>query len=136
MWPEALYYRAYALLELGNLSAAQRDLEQAISLSPANPNYLSELGYIHQLERDWKSALQTYELAEEYARTYSPEEVRTAELSRALRGLGYVLVELGRLDEAAERYEECLDLDGSDQVAAEELKYVRQLQAESDDNPG
>jgi Flp pilus assembly protein TadD len=53
------------------------------------------------------------------------------ELGRARRGLGYVLVELGKLDEAEKKYQQCLVDDPKDRKAAAELEYVRGLKAKA-----
>jgi hypothetical protein len=41
--------------------------------------------------------------------------------------VGYVLVELRRLDEAEKKYEQCLKENPKDKKAAAELEYVRRL---------
>jgi tetratricopeptide (TPR) repeat protein len=50
-------------------------------------------------------------------------------LGRARRGIGYVLVELGKLDEAEKKYQQCLADNPKDSRAAAELEYVRNLKA-------
>jgi Flp pilus assembly protein TadD len=53
------------------------------------------------------------------------------ELARARRGLGYVLVEMGKLNEAEKKYQQCLAADPKDTKAAQELEYVRGLRAKT-----
>jgi Flp pilus assembly protein TadD len=50
---------------------------------------------------------------------------KNGELGRALRGKGFVLVELGKLDEAEAMYRRCLAIDPADTKAANELRYVQ-----------
>jgi tetratricopeptide (TPR) repeat protein len=80
------------------------------------------------LEKDWTRAKQAFEKAEDQA-PISPDDSRAEELARARRGLGYVFVELGQLDAAEKKYQQCLTTDPNDTRAARELQYVRELQA-------
>ncbi|GGY70623.1 hypothetical protein GCM10011613_13900 [Cellvibrio zantedeschiae] len=127
--PEALFMKAYSSFDLGQLENAIRFLNEALEWSPLNANYLAELGNIYQTQRDWNTALEKYSLAEDYALTYSPESIRTRELARAKRGVGFVLIELGRLDEAEKKFKECLELDKNDKNALNELEYIKQLKS-------
>ena len=101
-----------------------------MALSPSNSQFLSELGNIYELEKNWTMALQTFQRSEEAAE-FSPPESKNAELSRAWRGLGYVYVELNQIDEAEKMYLRCLELDKNDQRALGELRYVQNLRAKS-----
>lgn len=127
-WADVHFLKGYALVELGRLPEARSSLEHAVALSPMNAQYLSELGQIYSYEQNWSKALEYFETAEKAAE-WSPSEVQTAELGRAKRGVGYVLVELGRLDEAEEKYLQSLEIDPNDKSAKGELEYVRGLKA-------
>ena len=129
-WASAYFVKGYALQELGRISEAKAVLKLALELSPWNSLYLSELGSIYKLEKNWKEAKKTFEAAEEHA-ALSPEDRKSAELGLARRGLGYVLVELGQLDEAERKYLQCLKDDPNDKKAAAELEYVRNLKAKT-----
>jgi tetratricopeptide (TPR) repeat protein len=129
IWTDAMYAKAYALIELRSLAEAKGYLERAISMAPQNAQYLAELGHVYQVQKEWPQALATYKSAEDAARKFSPPDIRTVELSRAMRGTGYVLIELGRLDEAEEVYRRCLELDQSDANAKSQLQYIRQLRS-------
>ena len=126
-WADAHYMKGYALLETGRLEEAKASIESAVTLSPGNAQYLSELGHVYSLEEDWPQALEYFETAEKSAEAFSPPEVKASELGRARRGVGYVLVELGRLDEAEDKYLQCLAADPDDVIARSELEYVRSL---------
>jgi tetratricopeptide (TPR) repeat protein len=131
VWGDAMYAKAYALIELKRGDEAQSLLQRAVSISPSNAQYLGELGHIHQLRKEWQKALVTFNAAEEAANGYSPPEAKLRELSHALRGSGYVLVELQRLDEAEAKYRRCLELDSRDTAAARELQYIQQVRAKA-----
>jgi tetratricopeptide (TPR) repeat protein len=112
------------------MAEAKSAVKLAIELSPFNSRYLSELGEMYQLEKNWPKAKETFEAAEENA-GLSPAELKGDELGRARRGLGYVFVELGKLEEAEKKYQQCLAADPHDTRAARELEYVRGLQTKT-----
>lgn len=129
-WAETLYHRGYALIELRRYAEAKASIEQALKLSPHNAQYLSEMGHIYSLEKNWTKAIETYELSADAA-GLSPDKFQVSDRTRAWRGIGYAYVELGRLDEAQAMYEKCLALDPKDRSAQEELAYVRSARAKS-----
>jgi tetratricopeptide (TPR) repeat protein len=81
------------------------------------------------MRHDWPGALGYFNRARDTAPVFAPEGEADAELARALRGIGYVDVELGKLDEAEAMYRRCLDIDPKDQKATGELGYVLNLKA-------
>ena len=127
-WSAAYFMKGYALQELGRRAEARAAVNEALKLSPWNAQYLAELGTIYSLEKNWTKAREVFEKAEEHAEI-SPDNAKASELARARRGLGYVLVELGQLDEAEKKYQQCLKDDPKDTKAAAELEYVRGLKA-------
>jgi len=127
-WSDAHYLKGYALLELGRLAESREALERAVALSPSNSQYLSELAYTYQVEKNWNEALARYASAENAAEL-SPDELRASDASRALRGQGFVLVELDRLDEAETIYRKAMAIDPQDRNSAGELKYIEQVRA-------
>lgn len=126
LWAEAHYMKGYALFELDQLDAARASLEQALQLSPRNARFLSELGNLHQHRREWDEARRRYEAAEAAAQ-FSPAEDRVKDLTRAKRGIGFVLIEQGELDAAEAKFRECLALDRDDRGAQNELTYIEHL---------
>jgi len=127
-WASAYFLKGYAFQELGRIGDAKAALKLALELSPWSSLYLSELGSIYKLEKNWREAKKTFEAAEEHA-ALSPGDLKAAELGLARRGLGYVLVELGQFVEAEKKYQQCLKDDPNDTKAAAELEYVRGLKA-------
>ncbi|MFM2059998.1 MAG: hypothetical protein RLY71_4383 [Pseudomonadota bacterium] len=121
----AYYLKSYALTELQQTSAAEDALMKAIELSPHNAHFLAERGNQLAVKRSWIDSLSTFKRAEVAARSFSPELLHTAEIGRALRGQGFVLVELDRLPEAERIYEECLALNREDRIATAELAFIR-----------
>lgn len=129
-WANAYFMKGYALQDLHRIADGKLNIGLALELSPFNSQYLSELGEVYQLEKNWPKAEQQFESAEDNA-NLSPEEAKASELGRARRGLAYVLVELGKLDEAEKKYQQCLAADPNDTRAKRELEYVRGLRAKS-----
>jgi len=48
-----------------------------------------------------------------------------------MRGVGFALIELNRLDEAEQKYRLCLEIDPQDSIAMNELRYIEKLRKES-----
>jgi len=130
LWASSYFWEGYVLIDLKKWSEARTALEHAISLSPRNAIFLSELGHIHQAKKDWPAALETFRRAEEAA-AVSPRESRAEELARALRGQGYALIAMGRLDEAEKLLNRCLNLDPNDRKARGALTYIQRLREKS-----
>ncbi len=124
-WCDAYFLRAYGLIELGRNAQARESLEKAVAMSPKNAHYLSELASLDLRENNWKEAITRYETASQLAREFSPPESKGIELGEALRGRGYVLAELGRLEEAEATYQQCLEINSADNAAIGELRYVQ-----------
>jgi tetratricopeptide (TPR) repeat protein len=127
-WADTYYLKAYVLQELGRRDEAKAALKKALELSPRNAAYLSEMGHMYQVEKNWVESSNQFKAALDNA-NFSPENIRTAEIGRARRGLAYDLVELGDLAGAEKLYLECLADDPDDRRAQQELVYVRSQQA-------
>jgi tetratricopeptide (TPR) repeat protein len=125
-WCDAYFLRGYALIELGRTAEARPALERAVQLAPREAHYRSELADLYAREKNWNEALAAFDASATVAEESVEKEHKNAELGRALRGKGYVLVELGRLDEAEAMYRRCLALDPADRKAMNELRYVQQ----------
>ena len=123
----AYYLKSFALSDLHQYEAAIIELKKAIELSPQNSQFLSERGNQLAMAREWKASLEMFRKAEDAAKITSPQETKTGELGRALRGQGYALVELNQASQAEKIYEECIRLDPGDYKAAAELRYVRSI---------
>lgn len=131
VWARAYFFESSALTDLGRLAKSQAALRKALALSPSNSLYLSELGFTYEMQRDNEKALGLFQQAEA-ATEFTPPHLKEAELAHALRGEGFALTELRRLDEAEAKYHEALKLDPSDQRSKNELKYIAQLREKLD----
>ncbi len=124
---EVNYLQGYALLEIGLPVDGKEYIEKAHKLSPINALYLCELGHIYQTEKKWQKALELFTKAEEYAEDFSPDKSKKLELMRAKRGVGFSLIELGKLAEAEKKFQQCLEIDENDKASLNELKYISHL---------
>lgn len=136
VWSEAYHLKSFALVELGRRDEAQAMAEKAVELSPSNASYLAELAHIQQIAGRSATALALFTRAETAARVASPDEVKTLELTRALRGQGYVLAEMWRLDEAEARYRASLEADPHDEKSRGEIEFVQTLRKQLDAGSG
>ncbi len=128
---DAYYLRGFTALTTGRNRDAEGFLKKAIAMAPANAMYLSALGHIYQTRGDWLQAIDYFSKAEESAKTYSPDVLRTSEFLRAKRGIGFNLIQLGRLDEAEQKYLECVDINGRDRNSLNELEYIKILRSKA-----
>lgn len=129
-WALAYYLRGYAYGAIGDATRAEASLKQALALSPSNSQYLSELGNVYENQKDWPNAMKIFQSADDAA-AFAPSDQKITLRCRALRGQGYVLVELHKLDEATKKYNDCLSINPGDRTSIRELGYVQGLQAKS-----
>jgi tetratricopeptide (TPR) repeat protein len=126
-WTDALVMKGYALFELRRPDEGKSVLRRAIELSPLYPPPWNELGALYQQEKDWPAALDAYQNAEDGTQFMAEGAEKTAMLTRAWRGKGFVLTEQGKLDESEALYKKCLALDADDGGAKRELEYIQSL---------
>ncbi len=126
VFAEAYFLKGYLYVSLGNLDLGEKALEEALLLAPRNSLFLSELGHISQAKQDFDKALTIFEKAVLGA-NFSPEVQKDFEKGRALRGVGFSLIELNRLDEAEEKFNQALEINPDDAGALHELRYIKSL---------
>lgn len=120
-----IYLKGFALIDLNRSDEARPYLERAVALAPRNSQFLGELGEWYKNRRNWDQARELFQKAAD-ASTFSPDDRMGFDKRRALRGLGFILVEEGKLDEAEQMYRDCLAIDPSDDKAKAELDYIAQ----------
>lgn len=123
-WCYALWAKGFALVELGRMYDAVAPLERAAAMMPDTPRFSSELGYVYQMLKNPERSLAAYTAAATAAEKLTDPAQRKYELRRAWFGMGYDLVELGRLDEAEAVLRKCLAMVPDDQKIRNELNYV------------
>ncbi len=124
-WCDALFLKGFSLIDQKQVEAGLPFLARAAAMAPAHAHYLNELGYAYQTLRRSPESLTAYGSAADYANILD-NPAKTIEQTRAWRGMGYILVEQGKWDEAAEMYRKCLKSDPNDAKAKGELRYIAQ----------
>jgi tetratricopeptide (TPR) repeat protein len=127
-WATAFFLKGFALVDAGRADDAKPLYDKAVSLSPMNAQFLSELGEWYRTHGDAAAAYAQFQKASEAA-TFSPDATRSFEKRRALRGTAFILTDEGKLDEAEALYQQCLKLDPTDAHAKSELEYIREQRA-------
>jgi tetratricopeptide (TPR) repeat protein len=134
LYPDTLYLTAYCQVELGRLDDAERTLERALAVME-DVAYLCELGNIYQMRRQFADAMPFYERglasAQHLAEHASGVSLFGQDVPfwtrRAMRGIGFSLIELVRLEEAEAIYERVLELDATDEQAQRELRVIAEI---------
>lgn len=124
--------------EIGRHDEAVRVLDKGLALNAAHgnefnpvlPSLISERAVaLAQLKR-FPEALAGYEAG------LKLPGIADLHKARMHRGRGYVLTELGRLDEAEEAYRESLKLEPGNRIALNELEYIAHLRAGGEKTSG
>ena len=137
--PEALYFRAYCLVELGEGPAAYEALLAADAILPGDPLLACELGHLDQARQDWDASIQRYAGALAQAERLAAEDPGLQILGmslddwrrRALRGIGFTQIELGQLEQAIGTYRRVLAIDPGDESALNELRVIEERRNQS-----
>lgn len=118
-----------AALMLGSWANERRDadgavkaLSRGLTIQPGNALLASELGAAFTLQHKWPDALAVYQTALEANPVMGKKD-----LARLLRGKGFALIELGRLDEAETAYRQSLEAEPNHGGAQHELAYIAGL---------
>jgi tetratricopeptide (TPR) repeat protein len=112
--------------EVGKPADAVRVLDKGLAvsgLSEYRPYLYSERGAALFGLKRWADALQSYDAG------LAIESSDTASRARLLRGRGFALTELNRLDEAEKAYRDSLVLEPGNERALNELSYIAGLRA-------
>lgn len=124
-WAQALFLKGFELIDAGRRDEAQVYLQRAVAMAPLNAQYLNENAEYKKVNKDFTGALVQFNAAADAAE-FAQENRKDPERRRAWRGMAYIYVEQGKLDEAEALYRKCLAADPNDKAAAGELGYVDQ----------
>jgi tetratricopeptide (TPR) repeat protein len=119
----SVFLKGFALIDLNRGDEAKAWLERAVAMAPSNAHFLGELAEWYKIRRDWTTSRALFGRAVA-ASELSPDNRKVFDKTRGLRGLGYILIEEGKLDEAEALYRQCLALDPTDERSKKQLDYI------------
>jgi tetratricopeptide (TPR) repeat protein len=123
---ECIQIQAFLRSEQKDFQGALAILKDLKRLAPVSAVTAIETGYVFNQVGRFDEALLTYQGAEALAVKYpSQKPFRAA----ALRGMGFSLIELNRLNEAEFAFKQSLDIDPMNSLALNELAYIKSLRS-------
>ena len=123
--PLAYNTAAFLYVAANDKDNAMKYLSLAIESAPFWAEPHNELGYFLGVQKDFEAALASYEKAIELADKYK----NTASVKPlSLRGLRFILTEMGELERSKKAYEDSLLIEPDNALAKNELEYIRQQQ--------
>jgi len=125
-WATAYFLKGFALVDLNRSDEAIRWFDKAAILAPMNAQLLAERAEWYRNRRDWKKAYKEFESARSAA-GFAADEDKASEEGRAIRGMAFVRIEQGKLDDAERLLGEALKLDPADKRAREELELIASM---------
>jgi len=125
---DAHFGKGYALVDLGRGDLAEAELRRATELAPDNAHFANEYAELFKSRREWQ---RSYDLFS-HAWAIVDKDTKSDDASvaaRALRGMGYTKIEMGRLDEAEKLFRQSLEYDPKNAGAKSELDFIAQKKA-------
>ncbi|MFL9839506.1 tetratricopeptide repeat protein [Sphingomonas sp. ST-64] len=123
---QALFLRAYLLIDLKRFSEGIDALEKLTALAPRNGQYLAELAFAYRSTGDLDKARTNYERAIEAGESTTDKKRSARVRALGLRGLGWVLIEQGDWDGAERALRQSLKFEPGHAGAKSELNYIKE----------
>jgi len=124
-YKEALQIKAYVYSDLKEYIKAIEYLEKVQDIAPTSAMAFIEQGYIFSNYKFNDLATSAYLKAKNLANKYPEGQLKSK--AAALRGLGFILIESGKLDRAKALYKKSLEIDPNNKTAINELKYIASI---------
>jgi tetratricopeptide (TPR) repeat protein len=121
-YPRACYYLGFLNVKCGKFDRAIEWLDRGMGLEPTNPKLRFEKAQALIGLKRHEEALALYQSVTEPGPHVSPRDV-----ALALRGRGFVLIEMGSLDLAESSFQKSLEVDPGNEIARKELNYISHL---------
>lgn len=122
--PAAYKGAAFLAVRANDADAAFGYLDRAEALSPHWAAPMAERAYLVGKLGDRAKSLRIYQEALAVAEKYDSSAYMKPLI---LRGIGFSLIELDRLDEAEQAFNQSLQLEPGNELAQNELRYIEQL---------
>lgn len=126
-YPRAYYALGFVCVKRKQGARAIEFLEQGQQLEPTNPRFILEKAQALMSLGKMEEALAQYALVRELG-----PYVNAHHLALVQRGRGFVLIELGQLDEAEASFVQSLRIEPGNELAMNELAYIEHLRAGGD----
>ncbi len=127
---DALFLKGFALIDMDRAAEAEPFLRRATELAPTNAHYLNEYAEWHKTAHNLDVSYSLFAKAAALG-PQQPEDSRAVRTARALRGMGFILIERGKLDEAETKLNEALALEPASKATLNELAYIKEQRAKS-----
>ncbi|SDN10210.1 tetratricopeptide repeat protein [Polaromonas sp. JS666] len=125
-YKETLQMKAFIAADKREFPTALSILATIEKIAPASAGTAAERGYILNQLGQPENALAAYKKALSLSTRYQSQRPFQA---AALRGIGFALIELSKLDEAEAVFNDSLKIEPANKVALNELAYIRDLRA-------
>jgi tetratricopeptide (TPR) repeat protein len=123
-WCKALFIKGFSLIDVNQSNDALAFLKKASEMAPFNAHYMNEYAEWYKSNRRWQESYDIFSNAREIA-SYMSKDVRKKTEARSLRGMGFAMIELGKLDEAEQLFQDSLKLIPKHSGALNELEYIK-----------
>lgn len=121
-YPRAWFYLGFIEVARGDFAAALSYFEACGRLEPDHPRLRNEHAFaLWQMGRRQEAVVLYQSVAS------GPPEVLPSERARAIRAIGFALIESGHLDHAEAHFLISLQLDPDSEIAQAELAYIADL---------
>jgi tetratricopeptide (TPR) repeat protein len=127
---DALFIKGFSMIDMKRGGEAEPFLRRATELAPANAHYLNEYAEWHKSARQWQTSYDLFAKAADLA-PQQPVDVRDKRHARSLRGMGFNLIEMGKLEQAEALMNQSLKLEPDSQAAKNELQYIAEQRAKT-----
>lgn len=125
---DAHFGKGFALIDLGKGNLAEGELRRAIELAPYDAHYINEYAELFKSRREWQKSHDLFARAWAIVdKDKSGPDAKVA--ARALRGMGYTQIALGRLDDAERLFRESQEFEPDSKAARFELSHIARKKA-------
>jgi tetratricopeptide (TPR) repeat protein len=119
----ALFLKGFVLIDTGHPAEAEAFLRRAHEAEPYSAHFLNEYAEWYKAAGQWQRAHDLFADAVSLAEMADDAD-KAAFKARALRGMGFAEIELGKLDEAEKHMRESQKIDPANTAAQHELDYI------------
>jgi len=125
---DAHFGKGFALIDLGKGNLAEGELRRAIELAPYEAHYVNEYAELFKSRREWQKSHDLFARAWAIVdKDKSGPDAKVA--ARALRGMGYTQIGLGRLDDAERLFRQSQEYEPDSKAAHFELSHIARKKA-------